>query len=122
MKPTLLAAEPQLFTTNLQAALHFYTKHLGFETAFTYGDPPFYGQVTRDGASLNLRQLDRRFSGDPNEELLSATITVDKIDALYEEFQSANALFAQPLKTEPWGARTFVIRDPDANLILFAGS
>ena len=29
--------------------------------------------------------------------------------------------FFQTLKTEPWGARTFIVRDPDGNLVLFAG-
>ncbi|OCP36555.1 hypothetical protein BC360_04025 [Ensifer sp. LC163] len=26
-----------------------------------------------------------------------------------------------PLRTEPWGARNFIVLDPDGNLILFAG-
>jgi hypothetical protein len=30
-------------------------------------------------------------------------------------------LFHQTLKSEPWGARTFIVRDPDGNLILFSG-
>jgi hypothetical protein len=25
------------------------------------------------------------------------------------------------MKQEPWGARTFIVRDPDGNLLLFAG-
>jgi len=29
-------------------------------------------------------------------------------------------VFHQVLKTEPWGARTFIVRDLDGNLILFA--
>jgi uncharacterized glyoxalase superfamily protein PhnB len=29
--------------------------------------------------------------------------------------------FQQSLKEESWGARTFVVRDPDGNLVLFAG-
>jgi uncharacterized glyoxalase superfamily protein PhnB len=29
--------------------------------------------------------------------------------------------FQQALKKEPWGAKTFVVADPDENLILFAG-
>jgi uncharacterized glyoxalase superfamily protein PhnB len=33
----------------------------------------------------------------------------------------AGVEFHQPLKPEPWGARTFIVRDPDGNLILFAG-
>jgi hypothetical protein len=29
--------------------------------------------------------------------------------------------FHQTLKQEPWGATTFIVIDPDGNLILFAG-
>ena len=123
-KPTLLAAEPQLFVSDVEASCEFYTRKLGFAVAFKYGDPPFYGQVFRDGASLNLRYLDEpaiRPELQEREHLLSASITVDDVKALFLEFQATGAAFQQTLKTEPWGARTFVVRDRDGNLILFAG-
>ena len=123
-KPTLLAAEPQLFVNDVASSCDFYTKKLGFTVAFTHGDPPFYAQVFRDGASLNLRHLDQpAISPDlqAREHLLSASITVDDAEPLFLEFQSAGVSFHQTLKTEPWGARTFIVRDPDGNLILFAG-
>jgi catechol 2,3-dioxygenase-like lactoylglutathione lyase family enzyme len=123
-KPVLLAAEPQLFVADIAASCDFYTKKLGFSVAFTYGEPPFYGQVFRDGARLNLRCLDKP-GLDPevrdSEQLLSASITLDDAKPLFLEYQAAGVPFAQPLKTEPWGARTFIVRDPDGNLILFAG-
>jgi uncharacterized glyoxalase superfamily protein PhnB len=123
-KPTLLAAEPQLFVSDIAAAIAFYENKLGFLKAFTWGEPPFYAQVVRDGARLNLRQLDApalESALRDRERLLSATITVDDAKALFLEYQAAGVAFAQTLKTEPWGARTFIIRDLDGNLILFAG-
>jgi hypothetical protein len=51
----IVAAEPQLFVSDMRAALDFYTSKLGFAIAFAYGEPPFYAQVRRDGARLNLR-------------------------------------------------------------------
>src|SRR5271168_3003792 len=79
-KPVLLAAEPQLFVTDIAASCEFYTKKLGFSVTFSYGEPPFYGQVFRDGARLNLRCLDKP-GLDPEirdrERLLSASITLD---------------------------------------------
>ena len=123
-KPTLVAAEPQLFVSDIEASCEFYTKKLGFEVAFTYGEPPFYGQVFRDGARLNLRHLDEpaiRPELQEREHLLSASITLDDAKPLFLEFQAADVAFHQTLKTEPWGARTFIVRDPDGNLILFAG-
>lgn len=123
-RATLLAAEPQLFVSDVEASCEFYTKKLGFAVAFTYGEPPFYGQVFRDGARLNLRHLDEpAFKPElqAREQLLSASITVDDAEPLFSEFETAGVSFHQRLKTETWGARTFVVRDPDGNLILFAG-
>jgi catechol 2,3-dioxygenase-like lactoylglutathione lyase family enzyme len=123
-KPTLLAAEPQLFVTDIAASTEFYSAKLGFAVAFTYGEPPFYGQVFRDGARLNLRCLPKPII-DPrlrdSEHLLSASITLDDAKPLFLEFQAAGVEFHQALKTEPWGARTFIVRDLDGNLILFSG-
>jgi catechol 2,3-dioxygenase-like lactoylglutathione lyase family enzyme len=122
-KPTLLAAEPQLFVSDIGASCEFYTKKLGFTVAFTYGEPPFYGQVFRDGARLNLRHLDEpAFRPELRGDLLSASIPLDDAEPLFLEFQAAGVVFHQVLKTEPWGARTFIVSDPDGNLILFAGS
>jgi len=122
---TLLAAEPQLFVADVSAACAFYANKLGFSVAFVYGEPPFYGQVSRGGARLNLRCLSEpAISPDlrDREQLLSASITVDVVEPLFLEFQRAGVNFHQELKSEPWGARTFVVADPDGNLILFAGS
>ena len=55
---TLVAAEPQLYVRDIAASSEFYSRMLGFSVAFTYGEPPFYAQVFRDGARLNLRQVD----------------------------------------------------------------
>jgi catechol 2,3-dioxygenase-like lactoylglutathione lyase family enzyme len=123
-KAFLVSAEPQLFVSKLEASLEYYTQILGFSVAFSYGDPPFYGQVARDGAKLNLRSVDIPLLNPElidREEYLSATITLEDASPLFLEYQAAGADFAQPLQREPWGAQTFIVRDPDGNLILFAG-
>jgi catechol 2,3-dioxygenase-like lactoylglutathione lyase family enzyme len=121
---TLAAAEPQLYVRDLVASCEFYSRMLGFSVAFAYGEPPFYGQVFRDAARLNLRQVDRPVV-DPvrrdAEQLLAASITLEDAKPLFLEYQKAGVEFAQPLRSEPWGARTFIVRDPDGNLLLFAG-
>jgi len=58
------------------------------------------------------------------EELLSATLTVesaDEIEALFVEFGASGVTFFQPLKRQPWDALDFIVKDPDGNLLLFAG-
>jgi catechol 2,3-dioxygenase-like lactoylglutathione lyase family enzyme len=123
-KSTLLGAEPQLFVADIAVSYAFYTEQLGFRVAFTYGEPPFYGQVVRDGARVNVRRLDKP-AIDPQlrdgDDLLAASITVDDAKPLFLEYQAAGVTFHQALRTEPWGARTFIVCDPDGNLILFSG-
>jgi len=127
-RPTLNSIAAQLFVADINASCDYFTDKLGFAVDFVYGEPPFYAQVSRDNALLCLRHMDEPvFAGDIRERegLLSASITVgtrDEIEQLFIGYQSAGAVFHQMLKTEPWGARTFIVRDPDGNLILFVGA
>jgi uncharacterized glyoxalase superfamily protein PhnB len=122
----ILHAEPQLFVADIERAIRFYVGALGFETAFVHGDPPFYAQVVRDGARLNLRHVDQPAFDESfrktEPDALSATLAIDDAAALFAEFQRAGATFHQPLKHEPWGAQTFIVADPDGNLLCFAGN
>jgi len=122
-----IEAEPQLFVADVAASIRFYVDRLGFRTIFLYGEPPYYGQVERGGARLNLRCVDAPVI-DPDlrrrEELLSASLTVAsraEIDALFAELSAAAVAFAQDIQDKPWGARDFIIEDLDGNLLLFAG-
>ena len=124
--PLLSDVEAQLYVSDVKASCDYYTK-LGFTAAFTYGEPAFYGQVRRGKARLNLRLVcEPVFVGDIREReiLLSASMTIDsaeEIRQLFDQWRSAGVDFKQTLKKEPWGARTFIVRDPDGNLLLFAG-
>jgi catechol 2,3-dioxygenase-like lactoylglutathione lyase family enzyme len=126
-RPYLSGTEAVLYVTDFAASLTFFTEKLGFTIDFAYGDPPFYGLVQRDKARLCLRLVSEPvFIGDirQREELLSASITLDSaadIKQLFLDFQKVAVSFHQPLKTQPWGTRTFIVLDPDGNLILFAG-
>ncbi len=127
MRPILTSVSAQLFVSNIEASCEFFTGKLGFVADFTYGDPPFYAQVSCDNARLSLRHMDEPvFAGDvrEREDLLSATITLDSLNGireLFRAYQAAGVSFHQTLRSEPWGATTFIVRDPDGNLILFAG-
>ncbi|MGA8430496.1 MAG: VOC family protein [Candidatus Sulfotelmatobacter sp.] len=126
-KATIVSAEPQLFVADIERSCEFFREKLGFSLVFSYGKPSYYAQVVRDAAHLNLRCVERTVieSGvRDREELLSASMTVataDEIKLLFLEFQSAGVNFQQKLKKQPWGAKNFVVKDPDGNLLLFAG-
>ena len=126
-RATIVGAEPQLLVTDIKRSCDFFREKLGFTLVFSYGKPPYYAQVGRDAARLNLRCVERPLiesSVRDLEELLSVSMTVataDEIKLLFLEFQSTGVAFHQTLKKQPWGAKNFVVKDPDGNLLLFAG-
>ena len=113
---------------DITASCDFFTGKLGFAIDFVHGDPPFYGQVRRDNAQLALRLVcEPVFVGDirQREHLLSASITVEtarpRSSSCSWISRPPASHFHQPLQKQPWGARNFIVLDPDGNLILFAG-
>jgi catechol 2,3-dioxygenase-like lactoylglutathione lyase family enzyme len=126
-RPTFTSIAAQLFVADIQASCDFFTDKLGFAVDFIYGNPPFYAQVSRDNARLSLRHMDEPVFADnirEREQLLSASITIasaDEIEQLFSSYQATGVRFRQTLRKEPWGATTFIIADPDGNLLLFAG-
>jgi uncharacterized glyoxalase superfamily protein PhnB len=119
-------AEPCLFVADFARARDFYVTTLGFKLEFAYGAPPYYGLVSRGAARLTLRLVKEPvFTGDirEREQLLAASLTLGAaadIKALYDGWAKAGVPMFQPLRTEPWGARTFILRDSDGNLVLVA--
>lgn len=124
-RPVLLNVEPTVFVTDFQRSLDFFTARLGFKVAFAYGQPPFYGQVVRDAALLNLRHVDEPvLDHSKDADLLSASILVSNASQLFAELQERGVSFHQALRREPWqgeGQGGFIVADPDGNLISFGG-
>lgn len=125
--PTFTSIAAHVYVADVTSALAYYTGKLGFTPDFAYGEPAFYAQVSRDCARIALRLVPTQVFADgirEREELLCASITVDSADEikqLFLAFQAAGVDFHQKLRNEPWGARAFIIVDPDGNLIQFAG-
>ena len=121
-------ALPFVFVSDMRTALAFYGERLGFKTEFAYGEPPYYAQVMRDGVRLALKHADaplfealKPFRTIKDEELISAMIALDRAKPLYLEYGAAGVRFHQPLRRESWGAWSFMVEDPDGNIIGFGG-
>jgi len=125
-KPVLSATEAVVYVSDFGRSRDYYVSKLGFAVEVAYGDPPFYGLIARDRARLCLRVVcEPVFVSDirEREQLLSAAFTLNagaEIKELFQEFWASGVDFFRTLQTEPWGARTFIVRDPDGNLVLFA--
>ena len=83
----------------LADALQFYTGQLGFSITWQSGD---MAGVRRDGVDFNLvRNSDPAWT-----ENSSASIGVDDLDALYDEYRAVQAQVG-PLEMKMWGRREF---------------
>jgi catechol 2,3-dioxygenase-like lactoylglutathione lyase family enzyme len=121
-------ALPFVFVSDVAASLVFYGERLGFQTEFAYGEPPYYAQVIRDGVRLALKHADapllealRPFRTVKDEEIIAASISLDRAKPLYQEYEAAGVRFHQPLRRETWGAWSFMVEDPDGNILAFGG-
>ncbi len=130
-QPILTSVAAHLYVRDIKASTGFFTTKLGFTIDFVYGDPPFYGQVSRDNARLALHVGWMRLSlpkDIPGTGGLAFSLNHEVGSA--EEDPSNSSLPIRPPRvtfspgTEEGalGAKTFAVRDPDGNLvILFAG-
>jgi catechol 2,3-dioxygenase-like lactoylglutathione lyase family enzyme len=111
----------QVFVRDVDRSAAWYEDVLGFEVDYRYGDPPFYAQVRRNAVALNLRRTGTSpwAVNAADEELLAARLEVDDVKSLFLELRDAGASIHHRLRAEPWGQLTFVVRDPDDNLISF---
>ena len=120
--PALKNVIPILFVREVKATAAFFQEKLGFQINFLHGLPPFYGAVSRDAVCLHLRFVARTFFAKAAAEekgLILASIEVENVQALFEEFKARGVSFAQKLKKQAWGGTDFQVRDPDGNVISF---
>jgi uncharacterized glyoxalase superfamily protein PhnB len=119
--PALKAATPILFVSDVSATAAYFRDQLGFEIGFLYGEPPYYGAVSRGEACLHLRFVHAPvFRKDLDEEsLIVATIEVDDVAVLFAELKARGAMISQPLQKQAWGGTDFYVRDLDGNQFSF---
>jgi catechol 2,3-dioxygenase-like lactoylglutathione lyase family enzyme len=120
----LTNAKPVLYVADVDASATFYRDMLGFQIDFLHGNPPFYGSVSRDGATLHLKFVDKPVftpGAAEREGLIMAFVDTPNVRELYAEYRDADAEIVQKLTKQAWGGTDFIVRDPDGNTIAFAG-
>ncbi len=116
------SAVPILCVSDVPASAAFFQEKLGFQVDFLYGEPPYYGSVSRGDACLHLRFVRRPNFADlaaREVALILATIEVSDVRALFEEFEHRGAQIVQPPTRQAWGGTDVLVRDPDGNVISF---
>jgi catechol 2,3-dioxygenase-like lactoylglutathione lyase family enzyme len=109
------AVHPIVGTRDLERALAFYTRQLGFELAFRDPTAPDnYAGVRRDDVELHMQWQDEK-----EMSTIRLRLLVDDPDQLACEYDQRGVRIDNPLKSTPWGTREFSLYDPDGNAITF---
>lgn len=104
----LQAICPIFQVSNLQRGIEFYTRVMGFELSWTWGDPPDRASLCRDAVEITLEV-------EANPILSHAYIQVEGIDAYFTRVTSAGAKVLVPLSDRVYGMRDGRVADPDGN-------
>jgi uncharacterized glyoxalase superfamily protein PhnB len=107
-------ATPILRVADVEASIAYYRDRLGFETGFTWGEPPTFAGVRRDGVELFLC---KEGQGNPGTWM---SVWVDDVDALHDELLRRGAEIRQPPTTFDWGVREMNVGDPDGHRLRFS--
>jgi catechol 2,3-dioxygenase-like lactoylglutathione lyase family enzyme len=108
-----------LAVQNLQRSTDFWMTTLGFARDFGDGSDG-WSWLSRDGFAVGLGECaNAPAASSLGDHSYVAYVTVDDVDALYDELRSRGAdLRAAPI-TKPWGMREFALRTPDGHRMTF---
>lgn len=107
----LESVSPILTVRDLPQALEFYQRVLGFDLAWSWGEPADIAAVCRGNVEITLTQrADAKPAGSAHIYL-----GISGIDAYYSQIEQAGATIVVPLGDRPYGMRDFRIADPSGN-------
>ena len=102
---------PVFAVHDLPRALRFYRDTLGFDVAWTWGEPATLASVCRDAVEITLAQRADAQPPGPSR----ACIRLSGIDAYHARLERAGANIVVPIGDRHYGLRDFRIADPDGN-------
>jgi uncharacterized glyoxalase superfamily protein PhnB/GNAT superfamily N-acetyltransferase len=104
--------------TDIQATLAYYKNVLGFESTWTYGDPPVFGSAPKGRVTItfNLQpDLAAKVRGHQHG------VKVEDIDELYRLHTSKGAHVVSQIEDKPWGMREYIVEDLNGYHLRFSG-
>jgi uncharacterized glyoxalase superfamily protein PhnB len=103
---------PELPAANIEDAVQYYERKLGFEVAMRMPGSE-YAIVERDGVAIHL------FAEDASRSAVGIHIFTAGLDQLFAEVSERGAQITQPIEKKPWGNREFRVRDEFGNELKF---
>jgi catechol 2,3-dioxygenase-like lactoylglutathione lyase family enzyme len=118
----LLNLRPMLAVTDLRRTIEFYCGQLGFRCRETFGDPPVWCDLERDGAAIMFNMPpDERVRRDVPRASRDYSVfycNVADVVALHAEF-ATRGVPVSDLRVTVYGMREFEVRDPDGIWLWF---
>jgi catechol 2,3-dioxygenase-like lactoylglutathione lyase family enzyme len=107
---------PILGTRDLQRAIEFYDRQLGFRLAFgDKADPRGYVGFRRDAVELHMQ-----FQFEHEMGTIRLRFLVEDPDALFNEYRQRGVeCTPKGVQDTPWGTREFALYDLDRNALTF---
>jgi len=108
------SAVPVIGTADVENTVRYFEQTLGFKQQWIWGDPPVYAGVKAGGALLYITH-DPDLAIAIRERQLRPDIFlwVTDIDRVYEQHRAKTADIVEDLTARPWGARQYVVREPN---------
>jgi ribosomal protein S18 acetylase RimI-like enzyme len=103
---------------DVEATIAFYKDVLGFDSSWTWDDPPTFGSASKGGVAVMFclqPELASKVRGHQH------WINVEEVDELYQFHRDRNAPIISEIKDQPWGAREYVVEDLNGYYLRFAG-
>ncbi len=122
MDATLIhSTVPVISTDDIVKSLTYYQEVLGFTFDFQYGDPPDYAGVNSGSAEIYFTyspELVKLFK----ENALNPDIFIWVTDAdhFFNMHVKNGANIIEPISDRPWGARQYVVKEPNGYHLKFA--
>jgi uncharacterized glyoxalase superfamily protein PhnB len=104
---------PELPAANLQKAVTYYERKLGFRVAMQMPDGE-YAVLERDDIAIHLFENAKR-----DQPPVGIHIFTTEIESLHEEYRRNGALVTQGIVKKPWGNRDFRVTDEFGNVLKF---
>lgn len=116
MPARLMNIRPMLAVTDLPRTIAFYRDKLGFSCTSTFGDPPVWCTLARDGREL-------MFNAPPRESVVRDVpqrskdyqifyLNVDDVVSMHAELKG-RGVGVTDLRVTVYGMQEFEVRDPD---------
>jgi ribosomal protein S18 acetylase RimI-like enzyme len=111
-------ASPILAVADVVETLRFYKEVLGFDSSWTWGEPPTFGGANWGSVSF-MFSLDPELAARSHGQ--SLWLNAENVDELHERHVKNGAEIVLPIEDKPWGRREYTVKDPNGYLLRVAG-